>query len=343
MADSMKIATSKKSVRVFELAGKQELWRSCMLTPVLPVPVPPPEQRAFVAGIERHVKRMCHQWRISGPDVEDLVQESLAEIVASVQTFKPDKGDFETWARGVARNVIRHYLRDTTSYLDCFSPYHPNIEELPSSQPSPERCAQRAQARYAIVNAAETGKSQQMQVVALHAIEGMSHKDIGLQLHISPTNSEKCYFRGLTHLAECLDSELLSAMPPFVTGCDDEAVSTTKTTSRWFERSHYAGQIVAGVLALLSLTLIGSGPNFREKFVQNSPMSQLDKLSGGRDEPVVLRDTPTGKPEPASLPSVPVVSAPTVAKDKPTYVDPFAPLPPFKPTERTSSHRPRGR
>lgn len=314
-----------------------------MLAPILPVPIPPPEQRAFVAGIERHVKRMCLQWRISGPDVEDLVQESLAEIVASVRTFQPDKADFETWARGVARNVIRHYLRDTTSYLDCFSPYQPNVEELPSSQPSPERCAQRAQARYAIVNAAEKGKSQQVQVVALHAIDGMSHKDIGLQLHISPTNSEKCYFRGLTHFAECLDSELLSVMPPFVTGCDDESISSTETTSRWFERSHYAGQIVAGVLAFLTFALVGAEPIQPETSVQNASMSQRDKPSDVPDEPRVLPDTPRGKPEPVSLPSVPVVSTPTMGGDKPAYVDPFAPLPPFKPTKQSSSHRPRGR
>ena len=313
-----------------------------MLIP-LSVPIPPPQQRAFIASIESYVKRVCRRWGVSGPDVQDLVQESLAEIVASVRAFEPGKGDFETWARGVARNVIRHHLRDTTTYLNCFSPYHPNVDELPSLQPSPERCAQRAQARYAIANAAEKGKSQQMQVVALHAIDGMSHNDIGLQLHISPANSEKCYFRGLTHFAECLDSELLSAVPPALTGCEDESISFTEAPSLWFERSHYTGQIVAGVLAFLTLALIGSEPRPETRSAQNHAMSQQDKLSDVPDEPKVLPDTPCGKPEPASLPSVGDVPAPTMAKDKPAYVDPFAPLPPFKATEHASSHRPRGR
>lgn len=315
-----------------------------MLVPALPIPVPQPQQHTFVVGIKSHVQQMCRRWGISGPDVEDLVQESLAEIVASVRTFQPDKGDFETWARGVARNVIRRHLRDMKRYLAHFSPSQDDIDDHAAPQPSPERCAQRAQARCAIVNAAETAKSKHMQVVALHAIDGMSHKDIAQQMGISATNSEKCYFRGLTHFAECLDSELLSAMPPSLSGCDDKPFSFTETTSRWFERSHYTGQVVAGVLAFLSFVPIGSKPPAQEtRSAQDCAMYRLDKQSGVHDEPDIHPVAPAVKPEPASLPSVPVVSAPTVARDKPTYVDPFAPLPPFKPTEHSSSHRPRGR
>ncbi len=312
-----------------------------MLIP-LPVPVPPPEQRTFVANIESYVKRVCRRWGISGPDVEDLVQQSLLEIIASVRTFEPDKADFETWARGVARNVVRHHLRDVNRYLERFAPYNANTEDYASPHPSPERCAQRAQARCAIVNAAEKGKSQQVQVVALHVIDGMSHKDIGLQMQISPTNSEKCYFRGLTHFAECLSSDLLSVMPPSVAGCD-ESISFTKTTSRWFELSHYTGQIVAGVLAFLAFTPMGSEPRHETRSLQNHVMSQCDKPSDVHDEPRMLPDAPGGKPEPASLPSVRVVPEPTRGGDKPTYVQDLAPLPPFKPTPHTSAHRPRGR
>mgnify|MGYP000069391301 CR=1 FL=1 len=317
-----------------------------MLVPALPVPIPHPQQRAFVANIESYVKRICRRWRISGPDVEDLVQESLAEIVASVRTFQPDKADFETWARGVARNVVRRYLRDTKRYWERFSPSQDDINDHAAPQPSPERCAQRAQARSAIVNAAETAKLQHVQVVTLHVIDGMSHKDIARQMKISPANSEKCYFRGLTHFAKCLSgSELLSAMPPSVTGCNDGTFSFTETPSRWFELSHYTGQIVAGVLAFLAFVpdFVPHARDSRSLQEEDYAMYRLDKQSGVHDEPDTHRGAPDVKPEPASSPSVPVVSAPTRAGDKPTYADPFAPLPPFKPTEHTSSHRPRGR
>lgn len=315
-----------------------------MPVPALPIPIPLPQQHTFVAGIKRYVKRICRRWGISGPDVEDLAQESLAEVVASVRTFQPDKADFETWARGVARNVVRHYLRDTNRYLERFTPYNANVEDHASPHPSPERCAQRAQARCAIINAAESGSARNMKVVELHFFEGMSHKDIGNQMEISATYSEKCYFRGLTHFAECLDSELLSAMPPSVTGCNDAPISFTGTPSRWFELSHYTGQIVAGVLAFLTF-VPDLEPHARKSQSlqdQDYTMYHLDKQSGGHDEPDTHRGAPDVKPKPASLPSVPVVSAPTMARDKPTYVDPFAPLPPFKPTEHSSSHRPRG-
>ena len=313
-----------------------------MLIP-LPVPVPPPQQRNFVTNIKSYVKRVCCCWGISGPDVEDLVQQSLLEICASVPTFESDKAEFETWARGVTRNVIRHYLRDRKRHLERFPHWDVDIEDFASPHPSPERCAQRAQARCAIVNAAEKGKSKQVQVVALHVIDGMSHKEIGLQMQISPANSEKCFFRGLTHFAECLSSDLLSVMPPSVTGCDDESISFTKTTSRWFELSHYTGQIVAGVLAFLTFTPLGSEPRNETLFLQAEAMSQCDKPSDVHDEPRMLPEAPGGKPEPASLPSVRDVPEPTRGGDKPTYVQDLAPLPPFKPTPHTSAHRPRGR
>jgi RNA polymerase sigma factor (sigma-70 family) len=315
-----------------------------MLVPPLPVPIPAPQQRTFVTNIESYVKRVCRRWGITGPDVEDLVQESLAEIVASVRTFQADKADFETWARGVARNVVRRYLRDAKRYWERFSPSQDDIDDHAAPQPSPERCAQRAQARCAIVNAAETAKSEHMQVVTLHVIDGMSHKDIARQMKISPANSEKRYFRGLTHFAECLSgSELLSAMPPSVTGCNDESISFTETPSRWFVFSHYTGQIVAGVLAFLAF-VPDSVPLAREsRSLQGYAMYRLDKQSGVHDEPDARRVTPDVKPQPASLPSVRVVPKPTRGGDKPTYVLDPAPLPPFKPTEHTSSHRPRGR
>lgn len=314
-----------------------------MLVPALPIPIPLPQQRTFVAGIKSYVKGICHTWGISGPDVEDLAQESLAEIVASVRTFQPDKADFETWARGVARNVVRRYLRDLKKYWERFSPSQDDIDDHAASQPSPERCAQRAQARCAILNAVESGSARNMKVVELHLFEGMSHKDIGNQMAISVTYSEKCYFRGLTYFAECLDSELLSAMPPSVTGCNDDPISFNETPSRWFELSHYTGQVVAGVLAFLMFIPTGSPSFLRETPLPKTSMCRQDKLADVLDEPKALPDMPTGKPEPASLPSVGVVPTPTVAKDKPTYVDAHAPLPPFKPTEHSSSHRPRGR
>ncbi len=316
-----------------------------MPVPALPIPVPAPQQCTFVAGIKSHVKQMCHQWGISGPDVDDLAQESLAEIVASVRTFRPDKGDFETWARGVARNVIRRYLRDMKRYLERFSSSHDDIDDHAMPQLSPERCAQRAQARCAILNAAENAKSQHMQVVALHVIDEMPHKDIGRELEMSESKSQKCFQRGLDHFARCLaNSDLLSVMPPSVTGCDDEPFSFADTTSRWFERSHYTGQIVAGVLAFLTLVPIGAKlPHEETRSAKNLAMYRSDKQSGVHDEPDIHPVAPAVKPEPASLPSVRVVPTPTRVEDKPTYVPVLTPLPPFKPTERTSAHRPRGR
>lgn len=305
----------------------------------------------FLQSITSYIAVTCRQYRVRGQDVFDVVQESLTKIVASVGSFRPEKGDFDTWARGVAANVIRRYLRSAKRHRASFAEYHPNLDEYATHAPSPERCAQRKQAQCSISNAMKNLTAQQASVVVFFDIDDMSHVEIGNDLGITEAASHKCHKRARKQLAQCLDRDLLSAMPPSLAGCDEFA-SSSEIGSRWTERSHYTGQFVASIVALLMFVPSCFEPQKLESKrdeargpapVQNAVMYRSDERVDVQDEPAVLHDAPNGKPEPASLPSVRDVPAPTRSRDKHTYVQDLAPLPPFKPIERTSAHRPRGR
>jgi RNA polymerase sigma factor (sigma-70 family) len=304
------------------------------------------EEPNFRDAIAKYVTATCRRYRVRRVEVEDIVQEALTQIVASVDTFRPEKGEFDKWARGVALNVIRMHTRDAKRYGDRFSQYHPNVDDHAAPEPSPERCAQRMQARCSLLNAAKQLSTKQVQVLALHVLDALSHGDIGDELGISEAASQKCYQRTRNKLALCVQEDLLSIMPPFVSGCDEPISS--KHGSRWPERSHYAGQFAAIIGALLCVAMIPGMDQQNAKagvhsYAQKIVMYRYDKQANVSDEPAVHRDEPEGKQEATNLTSVSAVSTPTRAVDKPSPLRLYAPLPPHKHTVRPSVHRPRGR
>jgi RNA polymerase sigma factor (sigma-70 family) len=312
----------------------------------MPAPAFRLEEPTFRDGIAKYVTVTCRLYGVPRQEVDDLVQEALTKIVTLIGSFRADDGEFDQWAKGVALNVIRRHLRTVKRYVHRFFGYYPNVDDYAASDPSPEHCARQNQARCAIEDATKGISSQQTQVFILHAVHEMSHVEIGRKLCISEAMSQKDYQRARKHLALCISSEAFSVMPPFVTGCD-EPVSFNKNGSRWTERSHYTGQAVAAILAFLTFVPLNQTPQMRASMtgdarvlghVQNVVMYRSDERAAVHDEPAVFRDAPTGKPEPASRPSVHNVPTPAKVGDKRTDLQDLAPIPPFKPAPRSADH-----
>jgi len=145
--------------------------------------MPAPAQRffepTFRESIANYVTVQCRLYRIRRVDIEDVVQDALTKILARIDMFRAEKGDFDTWSRRVALNVIRRYLRNAKRYGARFSEYYPNVHDYATSDPSPERCARRKQAQCALTNAAENLSSRQVDVLILHVIDDMTHGEVG--------------------------------------------------------------------------------------------------------------------------------------------------------------------
>lgn len=295
----------------------------------------------FVESLTSYVTLKCREYRVRREDVIDVVQEALTTTFASVRMYRPEKGDFDTWARGVARNVIRRHLRRAKRHSARFAEYHPDVDDYATQAPSPERCAQRQQARISIAHALGKLTAQQTSVVVSFDIDDMSHIEIANDLHITQDASQMCHKRAHIRLAGCLDRELLSVMPPFLTSCND-SVSFNAKDSRWPELSHYIGQVTAAIMAvffafLQLLPQMMHEPTTSDALVltvrKNASMCRLD-------EPVVLRDAPSGKPEPASLHSVRDISTPAKRVDKPRSFPQYVPRLSYKHEPSFTDYRP---
>lgn len=300
---------------------------------------------AYRDDIVKYVTTLCRLWKVKRTDIDDIVQEAWAEILASIGSFRPEKGTFIQWACGVARNVTRRHVRDMKRYVEHFSEYHPNVDDHAAPEPSPERCVQRQQARCTITKAAEKLSTQQVDVLVSHALDDMSHGDIGEELGITEAASQKCYQRARNRLAQCITTETLAAMPPDGTSCNESLNHGVWQWPRLGRLSHYTGQITATVIAFLLFvpTIPAVQPHAAItgviQFDSKAAMCQIDKHSAASDKPVVCPDLPRDRPESASLPSVPAVPAPKKFVDKPTPVQRSA-LPPYKYTASHSAHRP---
>lgn len=306
------------------------------------------EQPIFRTELAKYVAAVCRHFRVKRQDVNDLVQEVLTEVVASIGTYQPEKSPLDKWARGVARNVIYRYLRDAMRFVARFSENHPNANEYAAGGPSPEWCVRRLQARCQLSSATDGLTEEQWQVFMLHVVDDMSHAEIGKELGISEAASQKRYQRARDHLAECIKTSALSVMPPVETSCND-APSSNHGAWHWIQPeklSHYTGQITGAIIAFL--LFVPTRPPVQPRtesaggmqaYAENA-MYRRDKLSVTADKPIVFPDTPTGKPIPASLPSIRVMSAPKRLVDKPGIVRQPATPPTFKPTAPPVIHRP---
>jgi RNA polymerase sigma factor (sigma-70 family) len=256
--------------------------------------------------------------------VDDVVQEVLTEIHASQASFQPGRGDLVQWTRGIAWKVIRRHVQDAEQVTKRFVEDHASIDQHPAPDPSPERCVQLQQARSAISTALKDLSPLHFEVFVLHVVDDLSHAEISERLQLSPANAQKCFQRARDHLAECLGDEHRVVMPPNLAACE-ESISTPKRRSRWSERSHYIVQVATLVMAVsVAFSMkwsTQSPPALEEELVpsaqQNDAMYDNDKRVMVHDEPSVLFDAVSVKPEPASLPSVRNVSTPAKLVDKP--------------------------
>ena len=312
--------------------------------------------------IVKYATCLCYRYHVRPPDSDDLVQEALTAIVASGDTYQPEKGPFDKWARGVTRNIIYGYLRRTDQFLALFSQYHPNAEECAAAGPTPETSLQQMQAQYRISSAVDNLSDQQFQVLTLRAVDGKSHREIAEELSISVAASEKCYQRVCARLAQCVTDEIRCVLPPVEISCNESSslnegvspgvdqgcsplhVATSKRID-WGRWSHYSAQISAAIIAFLLLVPSNPAEHACASITGKIPtdghfaMYRIDKQNFASDKPTTWPNVPLVKPEPATLPSVPAVPAPKRFVGKPTPVKPSVLEPSFTPTVRPVGHR----
>jgi RNA polymerase sigma-70 factor (ECF subfamily) len=141
-------------------------------------------------------------------DVEDVVQETLAAAYQSLDGFKATSPEsFRNWILSIAENRIR----DAHDYFHAKKRDPEREQELDSRYrdaiTSPSMRVARKEGHERILEVLASLKESHREVVRLVKFEGLSYKEAGTRLDISPKNVSVRLVRALKALREGLNAE----------------------------------------------------------------------------------------------------------------------------------------
>jgi RNA polymerase sigma-70 factor (ECF subfamily) len=147
------------------------------------------DEGAFRELYERHTPRLYMlALRLMGgsePDAEDVVQETWIRACEGLDRFRWDSA-FSTWLRRIGVNVAVDSLRRRGR--DLAGTGNPDLDTPASSLPLDERID--------LEGAIEALPDGYRQVVVLHDVEGMTHREIAELLNVTEGTSKKQLFSG---------------------------------------------------------------------------------------------------------------------------------------------------
>lgn len=141
-------------------------------------------------------RRLCPR----GADAEDVVQEIFITLWKSAAQYDPTVASESTWVTTVARRKLidlrrKHARRGATSEL---------LDELPSSAPSQDELAERADEAAHAARALAELRPDQQRVLQLAVVHGLTYEEIATKLTM-PLGTVKTHARrGLMRVRELL-------------------------------------------------------------------------------------------------------------------------------------------
>lgn len=154
---------------------------------------------------EKYAKKMmgvCLRYVTDYDEGQDILQEGFIKIFQKINTYE-GKGSLEGWIRRIMVNTALDYLRknkDQKLQLEI------NDETSVISTETSAMENLHARELLALIQALPAGFRT---VFNLYAIEGYSHKEIGVMLGISESTSKSQYARARVHLQKSITAEQL--------------------------------------------------------------------------------------------------------------------------------------
>lgn len=157
----------------------------------------PAAQKALYDRYSVKMLAVCYRYAHNREDAEDMLQEGFIKVFSQIHTFK-NQGAFEGWVRRIMVHTCINILKKNKKFNESVDIVHASAlqvreENIPS-----------------IIQAKQVVECIRMlplgyrTVLNLYAIEGFSHKEIGLILDIEESTSRSQYTRAKAMLEDIL-------------------------------------------------------------------------------------------------------------------------------------------
>jgi RNA polymerase sigma factor (sigma-70 family) len=154
-------------------------------------------QEAFYDRFSPRMLGVCYRFAKSREDAEDMLQEGFIKIFTQLNQYR-NEGSLEGWIRRVIVHTCINTLKKNKKFNDTVDityaqGFHTNEDLVPSLLQAKQ-----------IVEYIRSLPLGYRTVLNLYAIEGYSHKEIGVMLEIGESTSRSQYTRAKAMLEEIL-------------------------------------------------------------------------------------------------------------------------------------------
>ncbi|WP_026768962.1 RNA polymerase sigma factor [Asinibacterium sp. OR53] len=163
-------------------------------------------QRELYNRFSPKMLSVCYRFAQSREDAEDMLQEGFIKVFTQIHTFQ-NKGAFEGWIRRIVVHTCINFLKKNKKFnervdLDYATMVEVREETIPSIM----------QARQ-IIECIRLLPIGYRTVLNLYAMEGYSHKEIGMMLDIEESTSRSQYTRAKSMLETILVKKKIIEVP----------------------------------------------------------------------------------------------------------------------------------
>jgi len=148
----------------------------------------PAAQRELYNRYSPKMLSVCYRFGQSREDAEDMLQEGFIKVFTQIHTFQ-NKGAFEGWIRRIIVHTCINFLKKHKKFNESVDLAYAN-----SLQVKEETVPSIMQARQ-IIECIRLLPIGYRTVLNLYALEGYSHKEIGIMLDIEESTSRSQYTR----------------------------------------------------------------------------------------------------------------------------------------------------
>jgi RNA polymerase sigma-70 factor (ECF subfamily) len=161
--------------------------------------------RKYIPRLRTVVEVRLGSWLRQKVEAEDLVQETVARALESLERFSwQGKESFRLWLEGIAGNLIREAVKRHRRSLGIAIP------RFASNDPSPSRQARREERFDRLQAAVDNLSEDHRRVILLARIEGLKMKEIARRMDRSTGAVKTLLFRAMQELRKSFgDTESL--------------------------------------------------------------------------------------------------------------------------------------
>ena len=157
----------------------------------------PTAQRELYNRYSPKMLSVCYRFAHNREDAEDMLQEGFIKIFSQMHTFG-NRGAFEGWIRRIIVHTCINILKKNKKFNESVEIIHATaVQVREESVPSIIQAKQ-------IVECIRMLPVGYRTVLNLYAIEGYSHREIGMMLEIEESTSRSQYTRAKAMLEDIL-------------------------------------------------------------------------------------------------------------------------------------------